>query len=100
MKTGNEKFEINPEITESIAAEDDFELPVIEGPTPAVRYFVDKFEMKMSGSVPSVAAWWIDGIGEITAAEKRGIWVRIQGSLDLLARDRGAEHEDFPTWIN
>ena len=72
----------------------------IEGPIPAVRYFVDKFEMKMSGSVPSVAAWWIDGIGEITAAEKRGIWVRIQGSLDLLARDRGAEHEDFPTWIN
>jgi len=68
--------------------------------TEAVSYFVIKFSMKMSGSVPSVAAWWIDGIDEISAAEKRAIWVRIQGCLDLVSRDRGAEHEDFPTWIN
>ena len=73
--------------------------PIIEGPTPAVRYFVNKFEMKMFFSLPSDAAWWVDGIGEINNNERRGIWFRIQDSLDRLSRDRQAEHGDMPAWI-
>jgi len=71
----------------------------IEGPTPTVRYFVNKFEMKMFFSLPSDAAWWVDGIGEINNNERRGIWFRIQDSLDRLSRDRQAEHGDMPAWI-
>ena len=64
-----------------------------------INYFVEKFESKMSGSVPSVSAWWIDGISELSASEKAEVFNRIQGSMDLQARDRGAEHEDLPLWV-
>jgi len=64
-----------------------------------INYFVIKFQMKMAGSVPSVAAWWVDGISELSASEKAEVFNQIQGSLDLLARDRGAEHEDLPLWV-
>jgi len=93
----NEKFEINPEIAESIAAEDDFVLSSSDD--MAVNYFVEKFESKMSGSVPSIAAWWVDGISELSPGEKAEVFRQIRGSMDLLARDRGAEHDDFPSWI-
>ena len=64
-----------------------------------VTYFVNKYKMKMNNSVPSVAAYWIDGIGEMRTSDKRKVWKRIQKNIDQDSRDRGWENEDYPSWI-
>jgi len=64
-----------------------------------VEYFIDKFARKMNDSLPSVAAEWIDGIGELTNEQKLKVWNNIQCSLDIYSRDRQFEHGDMPTWV-
>ena len=63
------------------------------------EYFVNKFEMKMADILPSVAAEWIDGIGELTNDQKLKVWNNIQPSLDTYSRDRQLEHGDMPSWF-
>lgn len=63
-----------------------------------IEYFENKFIMKMDGSLPSEAAWWIDGIGELDEWEKISIWMRVKNFIDWDSRDRGAEHGDVPEW--
>lgn len=63
-----------------------------------VEYFINKFDMKMNGSLPAEAAWWIDGIGELKEWEKIVIWLRVKEFIDWKSRDRQAEHGDVPDW--
>lgn len=64
------------------------------------KYYTEKFGMKMNGSLPSEAAWWIDGIGNIDTGTKVLIWKNIQKYLDRDSRDRQLEHADLPEWLN
>jgi hypothetical protein len=52
-----------------------------------VKLFIEKFRDKMKGSVPSTAAGWVDGIGELSVAEKKAVWKGIQGYLDKKSKD-------------
>lgn len=62
------------------------------------RFYAEKFEMKMAGSLPSTAAWWIDGINRGTEEDMREIFSQARSSMDWTSRDRQREHGDMPTW--
>jgi len=65
-----------------------------------IKYFVEKFESKMSGSILSSAIFWIDGIGEISAAEKTAILLGVMnaGAVDLSAGLWDHEERELPAW--
>ena len=52
----------------------------------------------MAGSLPSTAAWWIDGINKGTEEDMREIFSQARSSMDWTSRDRQREHGDMPTW--
>ena len=62
--------------------------------------YVRKFDQKMTGSLPSEAADWIDGINQGTDQDKLDIWYEIRKSLDWTSRDRRRENCDMPAWTN
>lgn len=64
-----------------------------------VDHYVAKFSAKMTGSLPSESAWWVDGTNQRDAV-KLAIWDQIQDFIDHDSRDRGAENGDWPTFIN
>lgn len=64
-----------------------------------VEYFTWKFYAKMHNTVPSTAAWWVDGIGELGNQDKLRIWKNIQFMLDNESPDPGAQSDDWPDFV-
>jgi hypothetical protein len=67
---------------------------VSEGSTNQVDYYVEKFKDKMPATTEQGAAYWIDGIGGLSASEKKSVFSGIRG---LVTRESG---RDMPEWAN
>ena len=61
--------------------------------------YIEKFRMKMTDSLPSVAAWWIDGINAGTPEDLNEIWYEIRNEIDWTAKDPSRERGDMPAWV-
>lgn len=61
-----------------------------------VKEYIDKFNNKMSGSSRQTAAWWIDGISDLSSEEKKQIWNGIQYNIKKDANRKA----DMPEWVN
>jgi hypothetical protein len=62
-------------------------------------YYIEKFRSKMTDSLPSVAAWWIDGINAGTPDDLNEIWYEVRNEIDWVAKDPSRERGDMPTWV-
>ena len=61
-----------------------------------VKYFIEKFRDKMQGTTPGSAAWWVDGITEVSDEEKLEIWTGIQQYIDKKGEKDPTE---LPAWV-
>lgn len=65
-----------------------------EGATNQVDYYVQKFRDKMPATTEQGGAYWVDGIGGLSAAEKRAVFAGIKS---LLTKERDKE---MPEWLS
>lgn len=57
-------------------------------------YYIEKYRSRMSDSLPSVAAGWIEGINAGTPEDWNEIWYEIRNEIDWVSKDSGI----LPTW--
>lgn len=62
------------------------------------NYYINKFRMKMAGSLPSVAAEWIEGCNRGTNRDRAMIYDAIRNDLDWVAKDPQRMAGNMPTW--
>jgi hypothetical protein len=63
-----------------------------------IDYFIEKFATKMGGTTRQSAAWWVDGITEISDDIKRAVWAGIQEYIPK--RPFPLNKADLPEWTN
>lgn len=61
-------------------------------------WYIEKFQMKMKGSLPSTAAGWIEGINKGTVQDWIEIWYEIRNDIDWVSRDQERENGNMPEW--
>lgn len=62
------------------------------------NYYINKFRMKMTGCLPSVAAEWIDGINKGTMSDMRDIYYEVRNDIDWTSPDPQRAKGDMPVW--
>lgn len=63
-----------------------------------VDYYIEKFATKMDGTTRQSAAWWVDGITELSDDAKRAVWAGIQQHIPK--RPFPLNKSDLPEWAN
>jgi hypothetical protein len=62
------------------------------------NFYIEKFRMKMAGSLPSVAAEWIDGINKGTREQLAKIFMTVRNDIDWTSPDPQREKGIMPVW--
>lgn len=64
-----------------------------------MKFYINKFQMKMSGCIPSVAAEWIDGINKGTQEQLVEIFRTVRNEMDWTSFDGARKKGDMPVWF-
>lgn len=63
-----------------------------------MKWYINKFQMKMAGCSASVAAEWIDGINKGTREQLAKIFMTVRNDIDWTSPDPQREKGIMPVW--